>query len=122
MDLIQYAGRACPAVSVEALRSYRPKAKTPPASTPAELTARLHGYDDEGHAIKLARGALIGLELSRPYEDRPWMLLKGDDLWSQVFHLIVDSVEAPGAAWVRTTGLEEAWANFGDAPELYAKL
>lgn len=37
------------------------------------------------------------------------MVIKGDDLWTKVHHLIADSVEAPGATWVRTTGLDEAW-------------
>jgi hypothetical protein len=35
--------------------------------------------------------------------------VKGDDLWTKVCHLIVDSVEAPGERWVRSCGLDEAW-------------
>jgi hypothetical protein len=37
------------------------------------------------------------------------LIIRGDDTWAKILHLIVDSVEAPGQHWVRTTGLDEAW-------------
>jgi hypothetical protein len=43
----------------------------------AEIISRLHDIDDDGHAIKLARAAVICQELSRKHEDREWIKLKG---------------------------------------------
>lgn len=72
---------------------------------------RLHNFAaDDGHAIKLARAAAIQEGLSKNYENRDWLLIKGDDVWNRIHHLIADSVEAPGETWVRTAGLEEAWS------------
>lgn len=76
-----------------------------------DIVGRTHNFiEDDGHAIKLARAAVICQEhVSKKYEDRPWMVIKGDDMWTKVHHLIADSVEAPGPTFVRTTGLDEAW-------------
>lgn len=70
----------------------------------------MHNFSqDDGHAIKLARAAAICEEVSKKYEDRDWMTIKGDDMWMRVHSLIADSVEAPGTTWVRNAGLDEAW-------------
>lgn len=72
--------------------------------------SRLHSFAaDDGHAIKLGRAAVLCEEISKGYDDRNWMMIKGDDLWTRIHHLIVDSIEAPGTTWVRNTGLDEAW-------------
>lgn len=72
--------------------------------------SRLHNFaEDDGHAIKLARAAVICQEISKKYEDRDWVKIKGDDMWTKIHHLIADSVEAPGPTWVRTAGLDGAW-------------
>lgn len=72
---------------------------------------RLHDFapHDDGHAVKLSRAAVITQQISERYIDRDWMVIKGEDLWMRVHHLIADSVEAPGPTWVRTTGLDENW-------------
>lgn len=64
---------------------------------------------DDGHAIKLARAAGICQEVTRKYQDRDWVLIKGDDMWSKINHLILDSLQSPGEYWVRSAGLDEAW-------------
>ncbi|KAF3770979.1 hypothetical protein M406DRAFT_344427 [Cryphonectria parasitica EP155] len=109
-DLIQYAARGVPELSLDDLKAYQPK-KTDKSSV-ADIMSRLHNFvEDDGHAIKLGRAAVICQETTKKYEDREWMVIKGDDLWMKVHHLIADSVEAPGETWVRTTGLEEAWSD-----------
>lgn len=64
---------------------------------------------DDGHAIKLARAAGICREVTRKYHDRDWVLIKGDDAWAKINHLILDSLQSPGENWVRSAGLDEAW-------------
>ncbi|KAK3359739.1 hypothetical protein B0T25DRAFT_564723 [Lasiosphaeria hispida] len=113
MDLIQYAARAVPPLSLDKIASYQPKTNS--AKTPIEVVSRLHFLPEDGHAIKLARAALICRDLSAQYSDRDWMKIKGDNQWMKVFHLIVDSVEAPGPHWVRTCGLDEAWQDVPDS-------
>lgn len=64
---------------------------------------------DDGHAIKLARAAGICQEVTKKYQDRDWVLIKGDDTWAKINHLILDSLQSPGEYWVRSAGLDEAW-------------
>lgn len=64
---------------------------------------------DDGHAIKLARAAGICQEVTKKYQHRDWVLIKGDDTWSKINHLILDSLQSPGEYWVRSAGLDEAW-------------
>ncbi|KAB5531219.1 hypothetical protein GE09DRAFT_1063959 [Coniochaeta sp. 2T2.1] len=112
LDLLQYAGRACPPLNLDKIKAYKPKEK--PQKTPLEIISRLHNRDEDGHAIKLGRATAICQRISKGYEDREWLTIKGDDVWDKVFHLEVDSVEAPGE-WVRTAGLDEAWKDIPDA-------
>lgn len=75
-----------------------------------ETISRIHAFsEDDGHAIKLGRAAAICQELTKKYEDRDWVTIKGDGTWMRVFNLIVDSTAAPGPTWVRTTGIDESW-------------
>ncbi|KAH8908431.1 HypA protein [Coniochaeta sp. PMI_546] len=113
LDLVQYAARACPPLSLNNITSYKPKDK--PERKSLEIISRLHNLDDDGHAIKLGRAAAVCQQVSKKYEDKSWLTIKGDSAWSQVCHLIVDSVEAPGQNWVRTAGLDEAWNDIPDA-------
>jgi hypothetical protein len=106
MDLVQHSARGSPDLDVDRIRNYRPKAANPGPA--AELLPRMHAIVDDGHSIKLFRAIGVGKEISKPYEDKDWMLIKGD-LWNQVAHIVVDSVEAPGPTWVRNAGFEEAW-------------
>lgn len=77
----------------------------------ADIVARLHTFEDDGHSIKLARAAVICRNICKKYEDegKDWLKVKGDDMWTKVCHLIVDSVEAPGDRWLRSCGFDEAW-------------
>lgn len=82
----------------------------PPFSRTKEVVSRHHAFvQDDGHAIKLGRAAALCQELTKKYEDRDWVVIKGDDTWMRVHHLIADSVAAPGPTWVRTTGVDQSW-------------
>lgn len=76
-----------------------------------EILSRLHDFapHDDGHAVKLSRAAVITQQISENYNDRDWKIIKGDEMWMRIHHLIADSVEAPGPKFVRTAGLDEAW-------------
>ncbi|KAK4138648.1 hypothetical protein BT67DRAFT_413207 [Trichocladium antarcticum] len=115
MDLLQYAARGVPELSLEKLAAYQPRRPELGGSLEA-IVARLHDFPDDGHAIKLGRAAVICRNVCKKYEDqgRDWVKIKGDDMWAKVCHLIVDSVEAPGARWVRSCGFEEAWEDIPD--------
>jgi hypothetical protein len=121
MDLLQYAARGAPELSVDKLANYQPKhpdaTGEPPKGGPADIISRLlHTIPDDGHSIKLGRAAVICHDICRKFEDDPhhqphdWLVIRGDDMWRRVCHLIVDSVEVTsGPRWVRSTGFEEAW-------------
>ncbi|KAK8110497.1 uncharacterized protein PG998_006954 [Apiospora kogelbergensis] len=106
MDIVQYVARGSPKLSAEKIAKYVPKDE---GLSPHQLLPRLQSLSDDGHVIKLWRAVGVGRKLSKPYEDRDWLQVKGDKLWDQIAHLIVDSVEAPGPRWVRNAGFEEAW-------------
>ncbi|KAK3350971.1 hypothetical protein B0H65DRAFT_422201 [Neurospora tetraspora] len=99
MDLVQYAARGAPELSLDAITSYQPKEKKA-SGTPEEIISNLHFFEDDGHSIKLARAARI---CQLYYQTRD------DDYWNKFYHLIVDSVLAPGPNWVRSCGFDEAW-------------
>ncbi|KAK4044787.1 hypothetical protein C8A01DRAFT_42405 [Parachaetomium inaequale] len=115
MDLLQYAARGVPELSVEKLAGYQPR-KPDAGGSLAEIIARLHTFEDDGHAIKLGRATVVCHNICKKYESegRDWLRVQGDDMWKKVCHLIVDSVEAPGAHWVRSTGFDEAWKEIPD--------
>ncbi|KAK4238728.1 hypothetical protein C8A03DRAFT_33258 [Achaetomium macrosporum] len=116
MDLLEYAARGVPELSVEKLASYQPKKPDAGGSLP-EIIARLHTFPDDGHAIKLGRATGVCHNICKKYEDegKDWLKVKGEDMWKRVSHLIVDSVEAPGPNWVRSCGFDEAWKDIPDA-------
>ncbi|KAL2135403.1 hypothetical protein VTI74DRAFT_8636 [Chaetomium olivicolor] len=110
MDLLDFAARGVPELSVAKLEAYKPR-KPDAGGSLSEIISRLHTFPDDGHAIKLGRAAVICHNICKKYEDegKDWLRVKGEDMWKKVCHLIVDSVEAPGAHWVRSCGFDEAW-------------
>ncbi|KAK1760877.1 HypA protein [Echria macrotheca] len=118
LDLADYAARGAPDFSPSKIASYTPRDENNRDQKPLDIIARLHDFDDDGHAIKLGRAALICHDLvSTKYPDAGWRRIEGEDVWTRLFHLIVDSVEGPGPNWVRTCGLEEAWKDVPDAQD-----
>jgi hypothetical protein len=102
MDLVQYAARGAPELDLERLKGYG-------GAGGEEVVRRLWDFEDDGHAIKLGRAALVCRDVCEGFEGKEWMVINGQDMWERVFKLIVDSVEAPGPNWVRSCGFEEAW-------------
>ncbi|KAK9414393.1 hypothetical protein SUNI508_11235 [Seiridium unicorne] len=119
MDLIQYSARGSPSLDVQKIKDYKPKTGDPGPA--AELLPRMHALAEDGHAIKLFRAVGVGKEVSKPYEDRDWLVIKGD-LWNNISHMIADSVEAPGPTWVRNAGFDEAWKEVQDRTDSKAAL
>ncbi|KAI1423769.1 HypA protein [Xylaria sp. FL1777] len=111
-DLLQYAARGCPPVSLEKITSYVPKEKT--RKPTIDLLPRIYALHDDGHVSKLVRALGICQDASKPYEDKAWLQIKGDGLWNKLHQLVVDSVEGPGPTWVRDAGEAEAWAEVPD--------
>lgn len=112
MDLLQYVARGCPELSLKKLQAYRSRKPEAGNQSLPDIIARLHNFPDDGHAIKLGRAAVVCRNLCKKYEESNTsdrLPIKGDDVWAKVCYLIVDSVEAPGPHWVRSTGFEEAW-------------
>ncbi|UPK92117.1 hypothetical protein LCI18_003052 [Fusarium solani-melongenae] len=107
MDLIQYTARGAPEYSVQQISNYAPKTEC--GNTVREIGGSLHSLGDDGHAIKQARAIAVCHELMRLYTDNPWAVLKGDAIWKQIQHMVVDAVESPGRMYVRGAGHEEAW-------------
>ncbi|KAL7625541.1 hypothetical protein AAE478_004761 [Parahypoxylon ruwenzoriense] len=115
MDLVQYAARRCPPLSLDKIASYIPKDKTL-GSAEAQLP-RVHALSDDGHAIKLFRAVSLAPDVCRKYEDRDWIRIKGDNMWRRVSHLVVDAVESPGQRWVRDAGDPAAWEDVPNRPD-----
>ncbi|KAM5342645.1 hypothetical protein ACJ41O_013611 [Fusarium nematophilum] len=109
MDLVEYVARGCPRLYPDLLRRYTPKDAGQLAQDPEELFPRIHPIPDDGHTVKLARGLVLAKRVSKPYEDREWVKIKGDDEWLKVMYLLVDANEHAGTRWVRAAGFEEAW-------------
>ncbi|KAJ0117104.1 HypA protein [Diaporthe amygdali] len=115
-DLFQYAARGVPNLSLDEIKAYQPKAPT--SASGAEVALKIHRMSDDGHAIKLARAASICEQITKKYQDKEWVLIKGDDTWKRVHHLILDSLQSPGEYWVRSAGMDEAWKNFPNVNKL----
>ncbi|KAI2608531.1 uncharacterized protein GGS25DRAFT_490718 [Hypoxylon fragiforme] len=114
MDLVQYAARACPPLSLDNIASYIPKDEK--SDSEDVQLHRMHILEDDGHAIKLFRAVRLGQKLSKDYENRDWIKIKGD-LWTKVSHLVIDSVESRGEPrWVRGAGDPAAWQDIPDLP------
>ncbi|KAI0536716.1 HypA protein [Xylaria digitata] len=111
-DLVEYAARECPSMSLEKITSYVPKEKT--LKPAADLLPRVFAVHDDGHSSKLVRAVGICQDVGKKYEDRAWLLIKGDDLWTKLNHLVVDAVDGEGRRWVRGAGDAEAWAEIPD--------
>ncbi|KAI1371546.1 hypothetical protein F4677DRAFT_435517 [Hypoxylon crocopeplum] len=114
MDLVQYAARACPPLSIDSITSYVPKDKNMGPTN--EQLSRIHVLEDDGHAIKLFRAVNLGQKVVEKYNDKDWVKIKGDS-WTKLSHLVVDSVESSGPRWVRGAGEPAAWQDVPDLPE-----
>ncbi|KAH8664157.1 HypA protein [Xylariales sp. PMI_506] len=114
LDLLQFTTRGSAELSIDKIASYVPK--DPSCRKTTDLLPRMHKFVDDGHATKLFRALEIGRKACEPYQDKAWAEIKGG-LWTQVAHMIVDSVEAPGETWARNGGFAVAWTDLPDRPK-----
>ncbi|KAH8747649.1 hypothetical protein F5883DRAFT_509639 [Diaporthe sp. PMI_573] len=109
LDLVQYVERGRTPINVDAIYSYKPKVPSNSSIRPAEIGTRLIEFGDDGHGIKQTRATAICHELMKDWENAPWAILKGDDVWKKIQHMVVDSLEVDGPLYVRSAGFDEAW-------------
>ncbi|RWA04879.1 hypothetical protein EKO27_g10227 [Xylaria grammica] len=114
IDLLQHAARGCAPASLEKIASYVPKDNT---LTTADLYARIFALHDDGHSPKLIRAIEVAQNASKEYEGKAWVHIKGDDLWTTLYRLVVDSVDGDEPKWVRSAGFAEAWTEVPDREE-----
>lgn len=109
MDLAMYASRHSPTLSMDEIRSYKPKSP----SNWDGIQDRVCTFYDDGHASKLVRALANGQAVCEKFEGKEGFVLKGED-WLQMGHMAIDSVEnterfSNVAHWVRSAGFQEAW-------------
>lgn len=117
-DLAMYASRHSPELLINEITEYKPKIPTTASRDPwGDLFHRVRSHEDDGHASKLIRALAHGQQTCKPFEDRPEFRIKGD-MWLQLGHMAIDSVEQDGDTWVRSAGFPQAWEKFEDRPRL----
>ncbi|KAL7769573.1 hypothetical protein ACKLNR_000957 [Fusarium oxysporum f. sp. zingiberi] len=113
MDLLQYIARGSPALRSDLLRGYEPKDGEKLVGKPEDLFPRIHKVVDDGHTVKLARALMLAQRITKPYENKEWVKIKGDDEWLRAVYLLLDANEEAdrqgGTMWVRSSGFDEAW-------------
>ena len=114
MDIIQYLARGAPPLSSDTINGYAPRDATL-AAAPEDLVPRLRQTRDDGHTVKVVRAMLLARQLSRPYADRPWIRMAGDDMWLKALYLLLDAVNGGGSRWVFGCGFDEAWRDMPKA-------
>ncbi|KAJ4159922.1 uncharacterized protein LMH87_007858 [Akanthomyces muscarius] len=108
MDLIEYVARGRTPLGLDHVRSYQPKVPSGGQSV-RDIGNRLQSFGDDGHGIKQARAIALGHEFMKQWQDKPWAILKDDDVWRKIQHMAVDALEGPGNLYVRSAGFDEAW-------------
>jgi hypothetical protein len=103
-DIAMYVSRHCPALLLSEITDYSPKHDGDWAS----VFSRVANFDDDGHASKLVRALAHGQRACEKFEHNEGFVVKGD-MWRQLGHMAVDSVEAGEPHWVRSAGFDEAW-------------
>jgi len=116
-DLAMYVSRGAPELFVDEITGYKPKN---PSDGWHDIFERVNGLPDDGHSSKLVRALANGERVCQEYEDAPeakdWKI-RGD-MWLNLAHMAIDSVEATTSKWVRNVGFEEAWK---DVPQRGAR-
>lgn len=112
-DVILYASRGSPDLLLSEITFYKPKQ---PKDTWDDIITRVCNFEDDGHGAKLVRALAHGAKISKKYEDREDFRIKGD-MWLQLGHMAIDSVEGPEPTWVRSCGFDSAWEKIADRPK-----
>ncbi|KAF4978016.1 hypothetical protein FZEAL_5541 [Fusarium zealandicum] len=109
MDLLEYIARGCPPLRGDEIRNYTPKDGNKLVDKPEELFPRFHKIVDDGHTVKLARALTLAQRVSKPFEDKEWARIKGDEAWLKAVYLLLDGNENAETMWVRAAGFDDAW-------------
>lgn len=109
-DVTLYASRGSPDLLLDEITSYKPKR---PQDTWEDIIARVCNLQDDGHAAKLVRALAHGAKICEKFEQKDEFRIKGD-MWLQLGHMTIDSVEGPGPTWVRSCGFDSAWEEIAD--------
>ncbi|RKL14670.1 hypothetical protein BFJ68_g6226 [Fusarium oxysporum] len=100
-------------ILIDLLRGYEPKDGEKLVGKPEDLFPRIHKVVDDGHTVKLARALMLAQRITKPYENKEWVKIKGDDEWLRAVYLLLDANEEAdrqgGTMWVRSSGFDEAW-------------
>ncbi len=109
-----YASRRSPEPVLDEIINYKPQRPSGDQAKPWEnIFERVVDFPDDGHASKLARVLAHGEQICAPYEGNEHFRIK-KDMWLQLGHMAIDSVEAAGDHWVRSAGFDEAWDEVGN--------
>jgi len=110
LDLALYASTT-PTLRINDISDYVPKIKS--ESNPwMNVIDRVIQVKDDGHAAKFIRACVNGQRFGVQYQDQAGFVVKGD-MWLKIAQMCIDSVEEKGAQWVRHTGFDEAWEEYG---------
>ena len=113
-DLALYVSRGCPAIDLSEITNYKPKN---PQDGWAEIIRRVDKFPDDGHSSKLIRAIAHGELASKPYDKDDAFIVKSD-MFLQIGHMAIDSVEGGGQTWVRNAGFDQAWEKIPDRAKL----
>jgi hypothetical protein len=114
-----YPSRASPELLINEVTNYEPKRPSPPGvDTWPAIFERVVSFEDDGHAVKLIRALAHGKRVCKKWEVNDAFKIKGN-MWDQIGHMVIDSVEAGKPTWVRSTGFNEAWVQIPDRQVVY---
>ncbi|CEJ61955.1 hypothetical protein PMG11_10471 [Penicillium brasilianum] len=88
-DLILYCQTGAPCPRPEELVAYRPQV----SSGWDEIFRRACEYEDDGHLAKLIRGVATAAQLSNEYAHKADFVIKSDEEFLKIAHMIIDSAE-----------------------------
>ncbi|KAI5202443.1 hypothetical protein E4T38_05602 [Aureobasidium subglaciale] len=115
-DIVLYASRGCPDLLLDEIANYKPSKPTSGAIDPwYDIIERVKNFSDDGHGSKLVRALAHGQQICKPYEENEKFRIKGD-MWLQLGHMAIDSVEGSEPIWVRSAGFDSAWESIPDRP------
>jgi hypothetical protein len=115
LDLHTYATHGSPPLLMEEVATYVPKKLEKGDAEWPGVFDRIFEFDDDSHAVKLARAVRNGELLTDKWAEEKMGKIKGF-MWEKIGNMVVDSVEDTGATWVRSAGFDEAWEGFEDRP------
>ena len=83
LELAAYASLGVPKLYLNEIFDYSPKY---PSEGWESLIKRATEVEDDGHTSKVIRALIHGQQVSKPFEDRPNFMVKGD-MWMKIGHM-----------------------------------